>query len=295
MFSFENIKVLFDAKNTLGEGPIWDSANDQLIWVDILEKQIHTLNIENNLHSSHFTPGMVGCVGLTDHGRWIAAVEHKVGIFDPKTDHFEPLVEVETCFPRNRFNDGKCAPDGGFIVGSMDMDENTPNGALYRVSENGDVKTIESGRTISNGIAWSPDLLTMYTIDTPTMRVMAYDVDPISGQFKNARVVVEIPEDIGFPDGMTSDQEGNLWIAMWGGARITIWDPINGRLIGELAVPALNPTCCVFGGKEGNTLFITSAKVGMSVDQIAEYPLSGGVFSVDVNGAFGVAGFTFKE
>lgn len=295
MLSFENLKVFFDAKDLLGEGPIWDAANERILWVDILSNKIHSLGVKGNKYSTHPTPGMVGCVGLTDHGLWIAAVEHKVGLYDPKTDSFEPIGEVEATLPRNRFNDGKCAPDGGFILGSMDMDERKPNGALYRVSGKGVIQTLESGRTISNGIAWSPNLSIVYTIDTPTMRVMAYDYDPINGRIDNAHVAFEIPTGIGYPDGMTSDNAGNLWIAMWGGARITIWEPTTGKQIGELPVPALNPTCCIFGGVDNGTLFITSAKVGMSAEQLAKYPLSGSLFSVETRDVRGAEGFLYKE
>lgn len=287
--------MLLSANNTLGEGPIWDGDNDRLIWVDILEKNIHTLNLRPINHTVYPAPGMVGCVGLTDHGRWVVAIEHKIGLFNPESMEFQPLVELETDIPRNRFNDGKCAPNGSFIVGSMDMDERAPNGALYQVRSNASPEILLEKNTISNGIAWSPDQKVIYTIDTPTMLVMAHDFNPVTGALENPHVAIRIPAGIGFPDGMTSDTDGNLWIAMWGGAMITKWDPRTGKQLGQLSVPCLNPTCCVFGGEDRDTLFVTSARVGMTENQLAQYPLSGSLFSARIDGVTGPTGFVFKE
>ena len=112
----------------------------------------------------------------------------------------------------NRFNDGKCDPRGRFLAGTMEMDENAPNGSLY--SFDGDSVTKLLGDvTISNGLAWSPDYKTLYYIDTPSHEVKAFDYDLENGTIGNMRVVIKISDALGHPDGMTSDTQGNLWIA----------------------------------------------------------------------------------
>lgn len=287
--------VLVHSQNLLGEGPLWDPSSASLLWVDILSRRIHKLNVESGAQSNFFLNGTVGCVGLTNKNRLIVAVGRSVGIFDPLLNIFERLISVEENFPRNRFNDGKCAPDGSFLVGSMDMDERSPNGALYRVSANFFPQTLLVDRTISNGLAWSPDMKKIYTIDTPTMVVMGYDYDPQSGNLTNPYQAFRIPNGIGHPDGMTSDTDGNLWIAMWGGAQVTVWDPIEGVLIGSLPVPCLNPTSCTFGGTGFDTLFITSAKVGLSEEQQIRYPHSGDLFALPLRDFRGLPGFVFEE
>ncbi|KXK14912.1 MAG: Senescence marker protein-30 [Chloroflexi bacterium OLB14] len=167
----------------------------------------------------------------------------------------------------------------------MDMNEKDSTGNLYSY-DGKQAKILLKGVTISNGLAWSPDYKTFYYIDTPTRQVQAFDYDVKTGEIANSRVAFAIPESFGWPDGMTSDIQGNLWIAMWGGAQITKWNPNLGTLLEKISVPALHTSCCVFGGKNMNELFITSARQGMSDEDIKKYPLSGGLFKVvtDVEG-----------
>ena len=140
-----------------------------------------------------------------------------------------------------------------------------------------------SGVTISNGLAWSVDHKTFYYIDTPTREVKAFDYDLATGQIANPRVAIYVPESLGWPDGMTSDTDGNLWIAMWGGAQVTKWNPNTGKLLEQIPVPALHTSACVFGGKDMNELYVTSARKGMSEADLKKYPLSGGLFKVITN------------
>jgi len=137
--------------------------------------------------------------------------------------------------------------------------------------------------TISNGLTWSLDYKTLYYIDTPTHEVKAFDYDLETGAIANMRVVVQLSDSLGHPDGMTSDMQGNLWIAMWGGAQVTKWNPNTGQLLEQIPVPAKNVSSCVFGGKSGNELFITSARVGLDEDTLKQYPLTGGVFRLETN------------
>jgi sugar lactone lactonase YvrE len=164
----------------------------------------------------------------------------------------------------------------------MDMNEKDPNGTLYSF-DGKQVTTLLSGVTISNGLAWSVDHKTFYYIDTPTREVKAFDYDLTTGQIANPHTVIHVPESLGWPDGMTSDTDGNLWITMWGGAQLTKWNANTGKLLEQIPVPALHTSSCVFGGKEMNELYVTSARKGMSEADLKKYPLSGGLFKVITN------------
>ncbi|HEX2698464.1 MAG TPA: SMP-30/gluconolactonase/LRE family protein, partial [Anaerolineales bacterium] len=155
--------------------------------------------------------------------------------------------------------------------------EQEASGALYSLSTEGRVKKLLKEVRISNGIAWSPDHKTMYHIDTPTRDVKAYDYDIETGQIANPRVLIHFADTFGWPDGMTTDMKGNLWIASWGGARVSQWNA-KGVLLEQFGVPALNVTSCVFGGPDMNELFITTARVGMDAAALTKYPQAGGIF-----------------
>jgi sugar lactone lactonase YvrE len=132
-------------------------------------------------------------------------------------------------------------------------------------------------------MTWSLDGKTLYYIDTPTREVRAFDYDLDTGAIANPRVAVTAPASLGWLDGMTSDTQGNLWIAIWGGAQVTKWNPNTGKLLEQIHMPVPQPSSCVFGGKNMNELFITSARKGLDVAVLNQYPLSGGVFRVETN------------
>jgi sugar lactone lactonase YvrE len=163
------------------------------------------------------------------------------------------------------------------------MNEKDPSGALYSLSPDGSLQTLKSGVRISNGLAWSPDFKTLYYIDTPTREIAAYDYDPDSGKIANPRVVVSVPKEHGWPDGMTSDMDGRLWVAMWGGAAITVWDAEKGQLLEKITFPAKNVTSCAFGGPQQDTLYVTSARIGLDEADLTAFPASGGLFRVATN------------
>ena len=274
-------ELILNAKATLGEGPAWDSKTQTLYWVDILEKRIYAgTQILAQLDD------VIGCLAPRKNGHLILSLsgaEGRLGFADLEPDTAQLTVlttldEIQT----NRVNDGKCDPAGRFLAGTMDMNEKDPNGALYSF-DGKQVTRLLDGITISNGLAWSVDHKNFYYIDTPTRAVKAFDYDLATGQIENPRVAVYIPESLGWPDGMTSDTDDNLWIAIWGGARMTKWNPRTGKLLEQIPVPALHTSSCVFGGKDMNELYVTSARVGMSEADLKKYPLSGGLFKVITN------------
>jgi len=272
-------ELIFDAKATLGEGPAWDSKTQTLYWLDILEKRIYAGNrILAELGD------LIGCLAPRKNGNLIlglSEVEGRLRFADLNPDSVQLTVLASLGFelPTNRLNDGKCDPAGRFLAGTMDMNEKDPSGALY--SFDGKQATcLLDGITLSNGLAWSVDHKTFYYIDTPTRVVKAFDYDITTGKIANPRVAIYVPESLGWPDGMTSDTDGNLWIAIWGGAQVTKWNPNNGKLLEQIAVPALHTSSCVFGGRDMNELYVTSARKNMSEANLKKYPLSGGLFKV---------------
>ena len=269
--------LLFDARALLGEGPVWDSRTQTLYWIDILNKRVYA---EDNVLAQ--LDDFIGCIAPRTGGGLALTTRFGFASLESGSAKVTPLASPGNEPANNRFNDGKCDPRGRFLAGTMDLGESDPTGSLYSF----DGKTITKllgNVTISNGMAWSPDHKTLYYIDTPTRKVRAFDYDLETGAISGARDALSVPEALGWPDGMTSDTQGNLWIAMWGGAQVTKWDPRSGSLLERFVVPAKNVSSCVFGGRGFNTLYITSARKGLDDVTLARYPLTGGVFRLETN------------
>src|SRR5690606_17849238 len=137
--------------------------------------------------------------------------------------------------------------------------------------------------TISNGLAWTQDRRTMYFIDSPTRCIRQFDYDYTTGDIRFVKNAVEIPAEVGTPDGMAIDENDLLWVAHYGGSGVYHWDPIKGKLLGRIDVPAPHVTSCAFGGESLNELYITTARDGMTAEDKDEYPLSGSVFVAKTN------------
>ena len=256
---------------------MWDQRTQTLYWVDILNHHLHA-NAEVLAELDEFAtcvaPRAAGGLALTKRFSFAS-----LGL-NPVQETFLAALADEPA--NNRFNDGKCDPRGRFVAGTMDINEKDPTGSLYSFDGKSITKLL-GNITISNGMTWSPDGKTFYYIDTPTREVNAFDYDLDSGAIANSRVAVRVPESLGWPDGMTSDMQGTLWIAMWGGAQITRWDLNTGQLLDQIPVPVIQPSSCTFGGKNMNELFITSARKDLDAAALKQYPLSGGVFSLETN------------
>ena len=151
-------------------------------------------------------------------------------------------------------------------------------GSLYRLDPDLSVTTMLKGVTISNGLGWSPDGLTMYYIDTPTRGVDAFAFDPPTGEIADRRRIIDIPPDNGLPDGMTVDSEGGLWVALWGGDAVHRYLP-DGTLERIVELPCRVVTSSAFGGALLDELFITTASLGLTPDELEAQPGAGGLFS----------------
>jgi sugar lactone lactonase YvrE len=157
--------------------------------------------------------------------------------------------------------------------------EEKPGGAsLYRVEKDFSVRRVLGGVTISNGIAWNHEKDRMYYIDTPTQRVSVFDYDLETGEISNRRVCIEIPPGRGSPDGMTIDEEGMLWIALFGGWGVSRWNPENGRMLTYFRMPVKNITSCSFGGEHLDEMYVTSARILNTESELACQPEAGNLF-----------------
>lgn len=273
-------ELILEAHAELGEGPAWDGRAGLLYWVDIHAGLLHLFQPRTGSDRAVPVGEPLGCVAPCQGGDLVLGVRSGYVRLDLASGILTHLATPEPHLPGNRFNDGKCDPAGRFLAGSMDDAEEEASGSLYSLAADGTWKTLRKGLRISNGLAWSPDYRTFYHIDTPTRLVQAYDYDLERGEIANPRTALSVPPGLGWPDGMTSDVEGMLWIALWGGAQITRWDPATGRMLAGVPLPALQPSSCVFGGPGLTDLYVTTARARLSAEQLNRYPLSGGLFRI---------------
>lgn len=287
-------ELLLDAQAPLGEGPAWDAQKHLLTWVDIYAGHLHIFDPGSNSDETLKVDAPLGCAAPTRSGNLILGLRNGIATLELASAKLTYLTHPEAHLPGNRFNDGKCGPDGRFLAGTMDNSEKEASGALYSYAPDGTLKTLIGGVRISNGLAWSPDHKTLYYIDTPTFNVMAYDYDLATGEIANPRVAISVPPALGWPDGMTSDAEGRLWVALWGGAAVTVWHAGTGKLLEKIAIPAKNVTACAFGGENGTELYITSARKGLDPADLAAYPATGGLFRLQTD-VTGMPTFVFAD
>lgn len=164
----------------------------------------------------------------------------------------------------------------------MNMESSTASGALY-CFDGIRLKRMISGVTISNGLGWSPDDRLMYYIDTPRRKVFAFAYDASSGEIGERRTVADFSNQLGAPDGMTVDEENHIWVAHWGGSRVSRWNPLTGRIVDKIDVPAPKVTSACFGGESLDELYLTTSRYRLSQHTLAKYPLSGGLFRIHTN------------
>lgn len=271
-------ELFWDSQSKLGEGPIWDSQKQVLLWVNILDNLV-LITEPNSQETRTIDVGeMVGTVVPHTESSLMLALHSGFAKLDLNTEEVTMLADPEADLPNNRFNDGKCDPAGRFWAGTTSIAGGGPVGSLYRMDTDHSVHKMVENVTVSNGIVWSHDNSTMYYIDTPLGTVDAFDYDHASGNISNRRAVVTIPSDQGRPDGMTIDADGNLWVAHWGGHRVTCWNPQTAELLETIMVPAPQVTACAFGGPTLDQLYITTARNGLDDATLAEYPHAGSLF-----------------
>jgi sugar lactone lactonase YvrE len=278
----QSAELVLDAKAALGEGAIWDADRRVLYWVDILGCQVHVYDPANGQERSIDVGQYVGTVVPRQSGGLMLALHHGFASLDLETEQVEVVADPEQHLPGNRFNDGKCDLAGRFWAGTLALESTPEVASLYRLDADLTVHKMLGEVSCSNGIVWTLDNKTMYYIDTVLRRVDAFDYDHETGDISGRRTAFEVPSEMGYPDGSTLDSEGMLWVALWQGGAVSRWNPGTGELLQVVKVPAPNVTSCAFGGPNLARLYITTARNGLSEDDLARYPLAGGLFGADV-------------
>ncbi len=274
-------RLLIDAKSQLGEGAIWNNIEKKLYWVDIEGRLLNVFDPAMSINKSYPVSKRIGTVVPIDNKKVLVALEDGIATIDLTDGSIVYRLHTEIHLTHEkRFNDGKCDHAGRFWVGTHSMDGTRGVSALYCISSNFDMQEKISDVSISNGIAWNADSSLMYYIDTPTGQVVQYDFDRQNGSITNKRTIITIPKEQGEPDGMTIDSDGMLWIALWDGFGVGRFNPKTGEMIQKIDLPVPKVTSCAFGGEKLDMLYITSARVDMSEEELEQYPLSGGVFVV---------------
>ncbi|MGG1516034.1 SMP-30/gluconolactonase/LRE family protein [Paenibacillus oryzisoli] len=281
MQQYTELELVWDGRAMLGEGPVWDHRSQEVIWVDIDGMRVHRYQPAAGAVDTLQLNQKIGAVVPRASGGFVAAMEHGFHFLGGVSGEAAAIADPEAHLPGNRFNDGKCDTAGRFWAGTMKMNETGAAGSLYCLEPDGTLRTVLSGAvTISNGIGWSPDNRTMYYIDTPTKKVVAYSYDAATGAISEPRRVVTIPPGEGSPDGMAVDAAGNLWVALWGGWQVGCWNPATGEKLATIPVPVERTSSCAFGGEQLDELYITTASVGMREEDWAKQPHAGGLFRI---------------
>jgi xylono-1,5-lactonase len=266
---------LWEVEATLGEGVLWDAANRQVWFVDIKGRRLHCCAPDGSERRSWVAPGQVSFVVRASDGGLVVSLEDGLYRFIEASGEFVPFAKVEADVPGNRFNDGHVDAAGRLWFGSMDDGEAEPTGVLYRF-DGRQVVRMDDGYIITNGPAVSPDGRTLYHTDTLDKRVYAFDL-AADGSLSGKRLFAEIT-DGGWPDGMAVDADGHVWIAVFRGWRIERRDP-QGVKTGEVRFPCSNITKLAFAGDDLRTVYATSARKGLSAEELAQQPLAGALFT----------------
>ena len=272
---------IWPAQAELGEAPVWCPDEEALYWVDIIGRTVHRLDPRSGERDSFPQAHQIGCIVKREGGGFIAGFDCGLGFVDDALTGLEIFAAPEADLPQNRFNDGKCDRRGRFWVNSADMEEREPSGALYRVGPDHTVERLFSDVVLPNGLGWSPDDGIMYFTDSCRQDIVAFDFDAATGAIANRRVFAAVDEADGMPDGLAVDAAGFVWSAHWAGGRITRYAP-DGTVDRVIELPVPNVTSLAFGGHNLDRLFVTTARLGLSNEQLEAAPLSGGLFVLDV-------------
>lgn len=267
----------------LGESPVWHPEHNALYWVDILGGALHRLDLATDEHTMAEYPEAITCVARHADGGFVAAMRSGLWHLDADGARQTCLADAPENKRDHRFNDGGCDPAGRFWIGTMNETRTDADASLY-CYDGSTLRARIAGMTITNGLAFSTDGRWMYHTDTPTRVIRRHAFDPATGELGPGETWIDLNTlDIeGSPDGAAVDIEDHYWTALFGGAAVARFDP-DGRLVAHYPLAALQPTMPAFGGADGRTLFVTTARENMDAAMLAQWPQSGSVFSMTVD------------
>lgn len=269
-------RLLLDTKSNLGEGSWYDWREDKLIWLDVFRGLVHKTDPKTYADEVFEVPGIITTIVPDENGGYIASMKDGIYHLDGKFRQVGRAAAPEVDYEDLRYNDGKCDPQGRFWVGTMAWDERPGVGALY-CTDGKECRRVFSGTDISNGIAWNAEKGIMYYTDSVKGNIYAYDYAP-DGTVTNQRVFYHTP--VGITDGMTIDETGDIWSAIWGAGKVVRLDGITGEVKDEIFVDAPHTASVAIGR---GVLYITTARHLLSEEKVNQYPLSGGLFGIEVD------------
>jgi sugar lactone lactonase YvrE len=275
--SILSVEPVLPARARLGECAVWDPQRQRLFWVDTYNHRVHRYDPRSSSDRLFDVGDAACCIALAGGDQLLVALRDRIAMLDLDTGRVTDLQHVEFSRADTRFNDGKVDPQGRFWVGSMSTVPG--HAALYRYDPDGSLHIMETGFTTVNGPNWSPDGKTFYLTDSPTRRIYAYRFDGKTGSISGRRVLIDLEDQVGEPDGMAVDRAGHLWSAQWNGWCILRFDA-SGRELERLPMPVQCPTSMAFAGPALDEMYITSASVGLSQAEIQQGYLAGDLFRV---------------
>ncbi|MBR4059214.1 MAG: SMP-30/gluconolactonase/LRE family protein [Lachnospiraceae bacterium] len=256
----------------VAEGPIWNEITGELLYLDILGECIFIMSYKERITRKINVGQQIGCMAVCENGDLLLAMQD--GIYRMDAQGNKVLAHQPIKIKGRRFNDGKVGPDGCFYVGTTD---NNNEGAFYRLKD-GVLTELFDGCGCSNGLDWTADETQMYYCDTVKQKIEVFDFDAASNRINNRKTFVNIPAEMGKPDGFCMDENNDIWLALWDGHSVLHIESTTGKVLSKLDVPAAKASCCCFAGEELSDLIITTA----SLRDEGQYPLSGYIFKTRV-------------
>jgi xylono-1,5-lactonase len=280
-----NIECVWEIGALLGEGPLWVEREQAVYWVDIFSNTVHRYMLADGARKTWNFDFEITSLSARKQGGFIGTIQDGYALIDLDNQTVEPIQLPESDIPNNRFNDGKVDAQGRYWAGTMDTEQTSESGVLYRLNADLSLDTMDENYIITNGPTFSKDGKTLYHTDTIKREIYAFDLSS-TGAISNKRIFTKFEDESeGLPDGMTIDSEDCIWVCHFGGARITRYSP-DGKILQVIPMPVPNITSCTFAGDNLDTLYITTARVAIEDADLHKYPLAGGLFSFkpDVKG-----------
>jgi sugar lactone lactonase YvrE len=270
--------------NEIGEGPLWHSDMDSLYWIDVGLKplKLYQYNVSTEKTQVFQLPSRASSIRLRKDGNLILGFQKGLAIFNVQTHEITHLEVQGINFSEERLNDSAADSKGRLWIGSFDRQLKNNLGRLYKIDTSLQAQSMDDSMMMSNGIAWSPDDKTLYFCDSRPGKIYAYDFDIENGTIANKRVFMDFAGRTGRPDGCAMDQDGFLWVAEIDASQL-LKIRNDSFIEEEIHLPVKKPTSLTFGGKNLDTLFITSMTFGLTDEEKQSQPLSGKLFSCKVN------------
>ena len=283
--SSPSVRCVTPAGAVLGEGPVWSAREQALYWLDIKGRRLHRFDPATQAATSWQTPFRIGAIAPRAGGGFVGSSERGFVLIDAGIEQFELVGDPEPDLPGNRANDGKLDGAGRFWAGTMDDAEQARTGSLYRLDPDLRWQRHDTGYLVPNGPAFSPDARFLYHTESSARTIWRFALGD-DGTLSGKKRFAQFGGADGYPDGMTVDRDGHLWVAFWDGWCVRRLSPA-GEVVDLIELPVQRPTSCAWGGADLRQLYVTSASIGLDSAARAAQPLAGGLFVVEP-GAAGV-------